>query len=140
MLVVGAALAATLVVCAVSVATPPTKALFERTYRVVSVTVRSGGDPFEGDPRVRVSFGRESVTWSARCNIFGGEMKIRPHRLWVKPNFQTEQGCSSRAERENVWLLAFFGADPRWEAGRRGTLVLTAGSGTLTLAPSVTTM
>ncbi|HEY2055804.1 MAG TPA: META domain-containing protein [Solirubrobacterales bacterium] len=146
---IGATVAAALVFCAGSVAAPPTKVLFERSYRAVSVTVRAGSDPFEDDQRIKVWFDRGleptgayrySVGWVVRCNRFGGDMKIGPHRLWVKPNFQTEQGCSTAAERENEWMLAFFDAGPGWEAGPRGTLILTSKSATLTLARIVTTM
>jgi hypothetical protein len=149
LLVIVAVSIAALTACAVCAAKPSTKVVFERSYRAVSVVPASGTDPFEDDHRIQISFGPEpelttsythSLGWAVRCNLHGAAVKIGTHRLWIKPNFQTEQGCGGDWMLEEEWMSAFLDADPRWEVGRRGRLVLSGPLGTVTLAPSVTTM
>jgi hypothetical protein len=124
---------------------PPVHTIFERHYLAVAVSDDSGGKPFEAD-RLALSFSRRaeatnaydySLAYTLQCNLFGAEMKVGPHRVWIKLNFQTEQGCSEEAEREQEWLAAFLGADPYWEEGPHGRLTLTAPEGTLELRPGM---
>jgi hypothetical protein len=150
-LVIGAVIVALFAGCGNAVAKAPADAnhqlppsvVFDRPYLVLSVSDRSGGEPFEAD-RLAMAFAWNpeptnpygySLGYTLQCNLFGAEVKVTPLRVWVKVTFQSELGCSEEGEREDEWLATFLEADPYWIVGRRGRLILTAPQGILELRP-----
>ena len=54
------------------------------------------------------------MTWRAGCNVIGGNVRITATRLLVSTLGGTAMGCDTPRERQDVWLIRFFGNDPHY--------------------------
>jgi heat shock protein HslJ len=101
-----------------------------------STKVLVGGEPkrlFDETP-IRVDFDRDSVSFDAACNQFGGSMKTEGQRLDVADIVGTEMACPGGGRmRQDDWLVRFFASDPKWHASGRDRLKLVSGHGVIKL-------
>jgi heat shock protein HslJ len=93
-------------------------ALFGHAYTSVKVVKDREPHPLFDEAKVHVKFfhqgRRDFAGWRARCNEMGGRLEIRPKRLEFGSIYTTLKGCRPSREKQDRWLMRFFGSDPGW--------------------------
>jgi heat shock protein HslJ len=95
------------------------RAIWGRTFTATSIARRQAGrePPIIRPLRIRLWFSsepRHSISWTARCNSYSGDVRIAAHRIKVDVTFTTLVGCPSTDGKEDSWLAGFISANPKW--------------------------
>jgi heat shock protein HslJ len=98
---------------------PAAQALWDRSFIVTSIAANgeSGDPPVAQSPHIRFWFSREgehAVSWKARCNGYGGDIRVTTHRIKVSELGSTLIGCPEAPGKEDAWLARFMEAMPSW--------------------------
>jgi META domain len=112
----------------------------------IGVSAKEKGEdrsPLARPKRLRVWFTREHdervdgqwIAWEARCNSYAGRLRITKTRLKIRGFGGTMMGCPPVTDREDTWLLRFFGSDPKWQ-WRSGRLTLSSNGDVIELSRS----
>ena len=101
---------------------PLARALWGRNFIATSVSglPRRLDPPVQQPPQIRLSFSAErehDVGWKARCNGYGGNVRITATKIEVDRVGHTLVGCQDEREEEDEWLFRFMDSDPEWRLG-----------------------
>jgi hypothetical protein len=97
---------------------PSARDIWGRSFLVTSITSNRGGDPPVVEPyRVRFWFSserRHAVSWQARCNSTGADVRFTARRMETEMALTTAIGCPPGPGREDRWLERFMESNPEW--------------------------
>jgi len=92
-------------------------------------------EPFAAGDRLRVSFTRDSISFSATCNQMSGNADVVDGVLQVSSVGGTEMGCPGAGFDQDEWLVDFFTSSPSIEHEDVGFTLSTADTTVRFLVP-----
>lgn len=98
---------------------PLARDLWGRNFVATAVVGSEGSDPpVHQPPEIRIAFSSEgyhAISWTARCNSFGGAVRITATKLEVEQAGGTLIGCPDGRHEEDQWLSGFMESGPEWD-------------------------